>query len=89
VVALLGFAIGGAGVSVVAPVTFGAAGRDAAPQRRGVAVGSVTTFGYLGFLVGPPLVGGVSGVASLRAGLLVLVLVALLLTAGAGAARRR
>jgi MFS family permease len=76
-------------VSVVAPVTFGAAGRDAASQRRGVAVGSVTTFGYLGFLVGPPLVGGVSGVASLRAGLLVLVLVALLLTAGAGAARRR
>ena len=86
--ALGGFGIGGAGVSVVAPVTFGAAGRDAAPLRRGVAVGSVTTFGYLGFLVGPPLVGGVSGVASLRVGLLVLVVVALLLTAGAGAARR-
>jgi MFS family permease len=87
--ALVGFSIGGAGVSVVAPVTFGAAGRDADAARRGVAVGSVTTFGYLGFLVGPPLVGGASGATSLRAGLLVLVLVALLLTLASGAVRAR
>jgi MFS family permease len=88
-VALLGFAVGGAGVSVVAPTTFGAAGRDAEPARRGVAVGSVTTFGYLGFLVGPPLVGAVSGIVSLRAGLVVLVLVALLLALASSAVRAR
>jgi MFS family permease len=89
VVALAAFSLGGAGVSVVAPVTFGAAGRDAAPARRGVAVGSVTTFGYLGFLVGPPLVGGVAGASSLRAGLLALVAAALLLALASSAVRAR
>ena len=68
-VALTGLAIGGAGVSLNAPIIFGLAGRrpDAA-----TAVATVTTIGYLGLLIGPPLVGLVAQVSSLRASFLVL-----------------
>jgi MFS family permease len=81
--ALLGFAIGGAGISVAAPIAFGAAGRGAEEQDRGSAVASVTTLSYIGFLVGPPLVGAVSGALDLRAGLGLLAGIALLLSLAA------
>jgi MFS family permease len=70
--ALAGFVIGGLGVSLNAPIVFGAAGR-----RSASAVATVTTLGYLGLLVGPPLVGGIAQAASLRASFLVLAVVAL------------
>jgi MFS family permease len=82
-VALLGFALGGAGISVAAPTLFGAAGRGAADAERGSAVASVTTVAYLGFLFGPPVIGAVSGALDLRAGIGVLAAVALLLAVGA------
>ena len=54
--ALVGFAIGGAGISLNAPIVFGRRpGRKAAS-----AVATVTTLGYVGLLVGPPLVGGIA-----------------------------
>ena len=86
-VALLGFALGGAGVSVAAPALFGAAGRGAPDSERGSAVASVTTVSYLGFLAGPPLIGAVSGAASLRAGIALLAAIALLLAVCAAGAR--
>ena len=72
-VALVGLAIGGAGVSLNAPIIFGLAGRrpDAA-----TAVATVTTLGYLGLLVGPPLVGLVAQVSSLRVSFIVLAAIA-------------
>lgn len=85
--ALLGFALGGAGVSVAAPVLFGAAGRGAPDSERGSAVASVTTISYLGFLAGPPLIGAVSGALSLRAGIGLLAVIALLLAVSAAGAR--
>ena len=85
--ALLGFALGGAGVSVAAPVLFGAAGRGAPDSERGSAVASVTTISYLGFLAGPPLIGAVSGALSLRAGIGLLAVIALLLAVTAAGAR--
>lgn len=81
--ALLGFALGGAGISVAAPTLFGAAGRGATDAERGSAVASVTTVAYLGFLFGPPVIGAVSGALDLRAGIGVLAGVALLLAVGA------
>jgi MFS family permease len=68
-VGLVGLAVGGAGVALNAPVVFGLAGRrpDAA-----AAVATVTTIGYLGLLVGPPLVGLIAQVSSLRVSFLVL-----------------
>lgn len=81
--ALLGFAVGGAGVSVAAPTLFGAAGRGASEAERGSAVASVTTISYLGFLVGPPLIGAVSGASDLRVGIGLLAGIALVLAAAA------
>jgi MFS family permease len=78
-VAVFGFFLGGAGISVAAPIAFGSAGRGAEPKERGSAVASVTTVAYLGFLAGPPLIGGVSGAAGLRAGIGLLGAVAVLL----------
>lgn len=80
-VALLGFALGGAGISVAAPTLLGAAGRGAPDVERGSAVASVTTVSYLGFLTGPPLMGVVSGALDLRAGVAMLAAVALVLAA--------
>lgn len=74
--ALLGFLLGGAGVSVAAPTLIGAAGRGAREAERGSAVASVTTLAYLGFLGGPPLIGAVSGAYDLRIGFALLAAIA-------------
>jgi hypothetical protein len=66
-VALAGFVLGGLGVALNAPIVFGAAGR-----RSASAVATVTTLGYAGLLVGPPLVGGIAQASSLRVSFLVL-----------------
>jgi MFS family permease len=80
--ALAGFALGGGGIALNAPIVFGAAGR-----RAGTAVATVTTLGYLGLLVGPPLVGGIAQAASLRWSFAVLA--ALAAAVAAAAARLR
>ena len=66
--ALLGLLLGGAGVSIAAPTALGAAGRGVSAERRGSSVATVTTIAYLGFIVGPPAFGAVSGALDLRAG---------------------
>ncbi len=70
-VALVGLALGGAGVALYAPIVFGAGGR-----RGASAVATVTTLGYFGLLIGPALVGGVAQLTSLRGSFVVLALVA-------------
>jgi MFS family permease len=71
--ALLGFACVGAGLSFIFPIVLSAAGRV-----RGVAAGSalaaVTAVGYTGFLAGPPLIGLVAQVTSLRLALSIVAL---------------
>lgn len=79
-VALAGLAIGGAGVSLNAPIVFGAGGR-----RGASAVATVTTLGYVGLLFGPAVVGGVAQASSLRGSLAALALIA----AGVAAAATR
>ena len=78
-VAVAAFFVGGAGISIAAPALFGAGGRNAAPEERGRAVATVTTIGYLGFLVGPPFVGGAAEAVGLRAAFAALALVAVAL----------
>jgi MFS family permease len=77
--ALLGFAIAGAGLALSAPTLFGLAGRLGGHGGRGSAVSTVAILGYLGFLVGPPLIGGVSSLTSLRGGFLFLCAAAVIL----------
>jgi hypothetical protein len=68
-----GFAAAGAGFSSIIPLVFAAGGRI--PQvSEGAGVATVSGLGYLGFLVGPPVIGLVSELTSLRVGLLLLVL---------------
>ena len=63
-----GFVLVGLALAAVAPLAFSVAG-DLAPTRAGSAVSVVTTFGYGGFLLGPPLVGGLAEVVGLRGAL--------------------
>jgi MFS family permease len=74
-----GFACLGAGVAVVVPTVFRAAGTGHG-VAAGAALAAVTTTGYTGFLVGPPVIGAIAGVTSLPAAL-TLVLAATLLVA--------
>ncbi|HEY0415978.1 MAG TPA: MFS transporter [Gaiellaceae bacterium] len=70
---LAGFALGGAGVALNAPIVFGIAGRRPSPAT---AIATVSTLGYLGLLVGPPLVGLVAQASSLRTSFAVLAAIA-------------
>jgi MFS family permease len=71
--ALAGFAAAGAGFSSIIPLVFAAGGRI--PQvSEGAGVATVSGLGYLGFLVGPPAIGFLSELTSLRVGLFLLVL---------------
>ncbi|MFN3392212.1 MAG: MFS transporter [Meiothermus ruber] len=64
-VALLGFVMVGLGYCTLFPLVFSAAGRVPGVQP-GIALASVATLGYLGFLSGPPVIGLIAQVTSLR-----------------------
>jgi len=63
-VIFIGFAFVGVGVSCIVPLVFSLAGRN--NTNSGLAVASISTVGYLGFLVVPPLVGFLAQLTSLR-----------------------
>lgn len=61
----LGFMLTGFGVSCVIPMVFSMAGRSAG-MTSGSAIAAVSTVGYLGFLIVPPLVGTIAQAAGLQ-----------------------
>jgi MFS family permease len=63
VTAVAGWAILGAGLSTIVPITFRAAGR-ASPAAPSAGVAAVSSIGWLGFLSGPPVIGFVSSATS-------------------------
>lgn len=65
-VALLGLALAAAGTSVLFPTLLSAVLRDVAEDDRGRATSTVAATAYLGFILGPVLVGAVAGAADLR-----------------------
>ena len=65
VVASIGFMLVGLGVSSVVPLVYSAAGKSRT-MPAGVALAAVSTVGFAGFLLGPPLIGLVAGATSLR-----------------------
>ena len=71
--ALAGFAAMGAGLGVIVPVLFRAAGSTAGVSA-GVGVAVVSTIGWLGFLAGPPAIGFVASALGLRSALSIVVL---------------
>jgi MFS family permease len=64
--AMAGFLLVGAGVSSVVPMVYSAAGRSKT-MSPGVALAAVSTIGFMGFLIGPPVIGFIAGLATLRA----------------------
>ncbi|MFA6247001.1 MAG: MFS transporter [Mucilaginibacter sp.] len=64
--AIFGFMLVGFGVSSVVPLVYSAAGKSKT-MSPGVALAAVSTIGFMGFLFGPPVIGFVAGIATLRA----------------------
>jgi MFS family permease len=62
---LAGYLLTGFGVSCVVPFIFGLAGKIPM-SNPGAALASISSLGYLGFLLIPPLIGYVSQASSLR-----------------------
>jgi hypothetical protein len=85
IVAIAGFGLMGIGLAAVVPTLFRAAGsQPGIPSSVGIA--AVTTMGYAGGLVGPPVIGTVAHELSLRGALgLVLVALAILALSARGA----
>ncbi|WP_022822863.1 MFS transporter [Hymenobacter norwichensis] len=84
--ATVGFMLVGVGVSSVVPLVYGAAGRSSV-MSAGMALAAVSTVGFAGFLLGPPLIGLVAGISSLRVSFALIALVGLCMTVLASRAR--
>ncbi|MDZ7856418.1 MFS transporter [Sphaerotilus sp.] len=82
VVSLIGYAFVGAGLAPVVPILFNAATRVPGVSRA-AAIASVSSIGYSGFLVGPPLIGFIAHSATLTAAMWVVVAGTVLLGLGA------
>jgi len=63
--AITGFFLVGLGVSSVVPLVYSEAGRSRT-MSPGAALAAVSSIGFLGFLVGPPVIGVIAGLSSLR-----------------------
>jgi MFS family permease len=83
--AILAFAVAGLGVGNIAPVLFAGGGR-AEPGAPGRGIAAVTTLGYSGFLLGPPLIGMLAEATGLRLALAVTIPAALIIAVCARAA---
>lgn len=83
---LAGFAVLGLGLSFVVPLDFTAA---AGLGTVGPSVATVTSSGYLGFLVGPPVIGGLAQLLGLPLALGLVVVVAAAIAVLAGSLRPR
>lgn len=76
---IAGFILVGAGVSSVVPLVYSAAGKSK-KVSPGVALAAVSTIGYLGFLIGPPLIGFIAQASSLRVSFILIALLGLTTT---------
>ena len=87
VVAMIGFALIGVGVSVVVPLVFAAAGRAGANPAQAIA--GVATIAYGSGLAAPAMVGGIAEVSSLRVSFGLVAALCLAMSWRAGALRTR
>ncbi|HMT92787.1 MAG TPA: MFS transporter [Thiolinea sp.] len=68
---LTGFLIAGLALAAVVPIVFSLAG-DIAPKQAGQVISVITILGYIGFLLGPSLIGHLADFIGLRLALLAL-----------------
>jgi MFS family permease len=76
--AIAGFLLVGFGVSSVIPLIYSEAGKSKTISP-GIALTAVSSIGFLGFLVSPPLIGIIAGAFSLRASFLIVAFIGLLI----------
>lgn len=76
---IAGFILVGAGVSSVVPLVYSAAGKSK-KVSPGVALAAVSTIGYLGFLIGPPVIGFIAQASSLRVSFILIAILGLTTT---------
>ncbi len=78
-IAIIGFLLVGVGVSSVVPLVYSAVGKSKT-LSPGVAISAVSTLGFLGLLLGPPIIGLVAGATSLRVSFALMALMGILVT---------
>ena len=66
IISSIGFMLVGLGVSSVVPTIYGIIGRNAAPGRASIDLAAVSSIGFFGFLIGPPMIGFLSEAIGLR-----------------------
>jgi MFS family permease len=76
----------GLGVSSVVPLAYSLAGKSKTMQP-GLALAAVSSIGFLGFLIGPPIIGFIAELLSLRWSLILVALLGLGTTVLAGKIR--
>jgi MFS family permease len=77
--AVIGLFLVGAGTSSVVPLVFSTAGKSKTVSP-GTALASISTISFMGLLFGPPLIGFISGVSSLRIAFLFVSLLGLMIS---------
>ncbi|HEV7330558.1 MAG TPA: MFS transporter [Flavisolibacter sp.] len=77
--AIVGFMLVGIGVSAVVPLVYSEAGKSTG-TATGKALTAVSSIGFLGFLMGPPLIGVLAGAFNLRISFAFIALMGLLIT---------
>ncbi len=73
---IVGFSFVGFGVSTVIPIAYMLAGRSKT-MKASVALAAVSTIGFTGFLIGPPIIGFIAHQTGLRIALLLVLLMAI------------
>jgi MFS family permease len=81
-VAMLGYALIGIGLATVVPILYNAATRIPGVSRA-AAIASVSSIGYMGFMIGPPIVGSIAHATSLTVAMGTMVVAAMILMLGA------
>lgn len=77
--AIAGFVLVGFGVSSIIPLVYSEAGKSSSVPA-GMALTAVSSIGFLGFLLGPPVIGVIAGASSLRVSFAFIALMGILIT---------
>lgn len=80
--AMVGFAIVGMGLATIVPILYNAATRVPGVSRA-AAIASVSSIGYVGFMIGPPIIGAVAHATTLTIAMGTLIVASLILIIGA------
>ena len=75
---IIGFSLVGFGASTVIPIAYMLAGRSKT-MKASVALAAVSTIGFTGFLIGPPIIGFIAHQTGLRVALLLVLLMGITL----------